>query len=201
MSDKDTSDFHDAGIAEMRERMEYVLESGGIELAEPALWVEPSADLEASVVEAIGGERPAAPTAVSWTRPLRWFVPLAAAAAVVIGFVTLSNPPDWTATLGATDAAPGAVAVASGWNDDDGTRVELDVEGLDPAPDGFFYELWFSRDDIHISAGSFHGTAEGVTLWAGVRRSDFPRVGITLEPIDNDPSPGVNILDTAVSTG
>ena len=201
MSDGDRPDIDDVALTDSRNRVDAVLADGGVGLDDRALWVEPAPELESSVLAAIAREQGPGTTTQPrrlGARTLRWIVPMAAAAAVIAAFVVTSDQPDWTVTLGATDAAPGAAATASGWNDDNGTRVELDITGLDPAPDGFFYELWFSDEDVHISAGSFHGTGDGVTMWAGVARRDFPRIWITLEPIDDDPAPGINILDTAV---
>ena len=87
-------------------------------------------------------------------------------------------------------------AVVEGWNEPGGTRVSLDIEGLPMAPEGSIYEFWFTRDDIHISAGTFVSPID-VQLWAGVTRREFPRLWITLEPIDNDESPsGINVMDT-----
>jgi hypothetical protein len=95
-----------------------------------------------------------------------------------------------------TEEAPLATAVVEGWNEPGGTRVSLDIEGLPMAPEGSIYEFWFTRDDIHISAGTFVSPID-VQLWAGVTRREFPRLWITLEPIDNDESPsGINVMDT-----
>ncbi len=197
----DDHDTNDIDLQRSRTEVAGLIAHGGLHLDDDALWVEPDADLEASIMAAIADDtgspdlRP-----LSSVRRLRWFGPLvAAAAAAAIVFVTLTgeSEPDWTVALGATEAAPGATAQVSGWNEASGTRIELDIDGLGPAPDGFVYELWFSADDVHVSAGTFHGDGADAVLWAGVTRADFPRVWITLEPLDADPSPGVNILDTA----
>ena len=96
----------------------------------------------------------------------------------------------------ATDLAPNAVATIDGWNEASGTRVRLNIDGLPAAPQGYFYELWFSEGPLHISAGSFRET-DGVEMWAGVTRAEFPRLWITLEPIDEDEAPsGDTVLDT-----
>lgn len=179
---------------------------GGIHLDDDALWVEPDTDLEASIIAAIAdeGQTSTSPARSIWSaRSLRWLGPLAAAAAAFVVFVSFTgtSEPDWTVALGATDAAPGASAVVSGWNESSGTRIELDIAGLDSAPNGFVYELWFSAADVHVSAGTFHGDGADAVLWAGVARGDFPRVWITLEALDDDPSPGVNLLDTAALDG
>ena len=96
-----------------------------------------------------------------------------------------------------TAEAPNALGVVEGWNEAAGTRVVLSVAGLAPAPAGSVYEFWFSSDTLHVSAGTFSGSGE-MELWAGVSRGAFPRLWVTLEPIDEDEAPsGVTVLDTA----
>jgi hypothetical protein len=101
----------------------------------------------------------------------------------------------WSVDLAATDAAPAATATVLGWNGDAGTRLSVSVDGLEPAPEGFVYELWFSNKDRHISAGTFAEATE-LEMLVGIRRGDFPRIWITLEPLDADPGPGLTVLDT-----
>jgi len=65
----------------------------------------------------------------------------------------------------------------------------LEVWGLDPADDGSYYELWLTAPDgRHVSAGTFRDSGRFEVV-AGVRRSDFPRIWVTLEPADDDPGP------------
>lgn len=166
------------------------------ELRDPALWQESTPDLEEAVVAAVtsaGGGR----AARSWRRIAT--VAAVAAAVVVAGVawgLTRGDPADWEVPLAATDRSPGAAATVRGWNTSWGTRLAIDLAGLDPAPEGFLYELWFSRDEVHLSAGSF-AAGDRVDLAIGVARRDFPRIWITLEPIDADESPsGVTLLDS-----
>jgi hypothetical protein len=112
-------------------------------------------------------------------------------------FIAIGSPsPDWVVSMPGTDLAAQASSTVSGWNTDSGTRMLLSIEGLDPAPDGYVYELWLSKGPVHVSAGTF--TAAGdVELWAGVTRADFPRLWVTLEPLDEDESPSRStVLDT-----
>jgi hypothetical protein len=187
----------DEDLDTARADVERLLAGSGVSLSDGALW-EPSPDLEDDVMaSAVGTSRvPSAGTGGRW-----W---LAAAAVVVavaaVGTLTyraIRPSPDWSVTLAATDLAPGATASIDGWNETGGTRVRLDIDGLPPAPDGYFYELWFSEGPLHISAGTFRAT-DGVEMWTAVRRSDFPRLWITLEPIDDDESPSP---DTVLDTG
>jgi hypothetical protein len=56
------------------------------------------------------------------------------------------------------------------------------VSGLDPAPEGYVYELWFSNPATRVSAGTFR-TAGDVELWTAVSRRDYPRLWVTLQPV------------------
>lgn len=203
MTDHDNT--NDTELEPARSEVADLVAQGGLHLDDDALWVVPDADLETSIMAAIADDTGyTASRSRSPARRLRWLGPLvAAAAAAAIVFIASTGQaePDWTVALGGTDAAPDASALVSGWNEESGTRVELDITGLAPAPDGFIYELWFSADEVHVSAGTFHGDGTDAILWAGVARGDFPRVWITLEPLDDDPGPGLNILDTAVLGG
>ncbi len=164
------------------------------QLIDPDVWVEPRPNLVEEVVVAVG----AAGSPLS-RRLIRW---VAAAAAVIVvaaaGFAyrALTPGPDWTVALQPTERAPGAAASVRGWNTESGTRLAIEASGLDPAPEGFVYELWFSFEDRHVSAGTF-AAVDDVSGWVGVRRGDFPRVWITLEALDSDAGPSrTTVLDT-----
>lgn len=183
----------DAELRAARAALDDVLIAGGVSLDEAALWIDPGESVEEEILGAMG-------TRAADRRRRRLLVSAAAVAASVIvlaaGLVmTRSAGPDWEIPLFATQEAPGASGVAKGWLEPSGTRVELEITGLAPAPDGSFYELWFSDGPVHVSAGTFLETTD-LTLWTGVSRRDFPRVWITLEPIDDDPGPGSNVLDS-----
>jgi len=167
-------------------------------LAEPIVWEEPSPELGSHVAALIGtARRTSDPEAKSRSR--LWLVAVAAAVlAVVVGSVAMMqrSAPDWEIALPATERAPTAVAVIRGWNEEAGTRMELEVEGLAPAPAGYTYEFWLSNGPRHVSAGTFRSEGQ-VELWAGVTRADFPRLWVTLEPLDEDESPSPEtVLDT-----
>lgn len=197
MSEHKEAPIEDADLSAARDAAAARLAGAGLSLDEAALWVEPSGDLEDSIMAAIADE-PIARVVPLRRRPLRWLVPAAAVAAAAVAFAVVARPApaDWTVALGPAESFPAASATVSGWNEPSGTRVQVDIDGLDAAPDGFVYELWFSNGDVHISAGTFHSTGSDVTLWAGVDRRQFPRVWITLEAIDEDESPGTNVLDS-----
>ncbi len=180
-------------------RMEWeALETSRQLLDNPALWEEPSPDLEGRVVALIGGTPEQ--TTPTRSRARMWVLGGGGVAAALVGvflWIGLSSAgPDWEVDLPGTAEAPDASGVVRGWNQPSGTRVALDIEGLPPAPDGSLYEFWFSSGELHISAGTF-AAPESVELSVGVSRADFSRLWITLEPIDEDESPsGLNVMDT-----
>lgn len=193
----EATDAHLTGCAACRSRHPD-LEAGRIALMDPAIWEEPPPELQDQVIALIAGNQNRAPTGVG--RLERWVRPLVAAAVVVVAvglYGVLRNPsPDWEVAMPGTVLAPLATSTVAGWNTDAGTRMILAVEGLDPAPDGFVYEFWLSDGPLHISAGTFSADGE-IELWSGVTRAEFPRLWVTLEPLDDDESPsGQTVLDT-----
>jgi hypothetical protein len=199
MTDREhrTDDPSDADLAASQRALDDLLAGSGVGLDDASLWA-PAPDFEERLVATAVGQR-AAHTPPRG--PRRWVIAIgsvAAAAVLLFGAISLtrSDPPDWTLALQATDLAPGADGTVSGWNETSGTRVRLDLGALPPAPEGFFYELWFSDADVHISGGTFRST-EDVELWVAFARRDFPRVWITLEPVDDDESPSrQTVLDS-----
>ncbi len=202
LSDQTTGSHrqHLTGCSACREDQP-ALESARRLLADSLLWEEPDSQLEERVVGLISGPARSAdsPPARRWY----WRIPVAAAVAgllvVSLGVWALVRTPgaDWRVPIPGTPEAPAAAGVIQGWNESTGTRVVLDIEGLAPAPPGSVYELWFTRDEVHVSAGTFTGPGE-VELWVGVSRGAFPHLWVTLEPIDGDEAPsGFTVLDTA----
>ena len=168
--------------------------------ADAAVWEEPSPELENQVLALIAGNGLPAPEAGDGLR--RWLRPLAAVAAVitVVALYAVLRPPspDWVVAMPGTDLAPQATSTVEGWNTESGTRMLLSVDGLDEAPDGYVYEFWLSQGPLHISAGTFSASGD-IELWSGVTRAGFPRLWVTLEPLDEDESPsGQTVLDTGV---
>ncbi|MDH3261524.1 MAG: anti-sigma factor [Acidimicrobiia bacterium] len=195
--DDDATGVHLAECAACRARRED-LQAGRRALMDQAIWEEPPPELEDQVVALITANQNRPSLGTGWLE--RWVRPLAAAAVVVavVGLygVFRTPSPDWAVAMPGTDLAPLATSTIAGWNTESGTRMVLAVEGLDPAPAGYVYELWLSQGPLHISAGTF--TADGeIDLWTGVTRADFPRLWVTLEPLDHDESPsGHTVLDT-----
>jgi hypothetical protein len=162
------------------------------------VWEEPSAELRGDVVAAVANESRLRRRRSG--RVARWVPAVAALIAGVVGFgafLLLQDPPDWEVAIDGAGPAPLASGTVAGWNTESGSRMILDVEGLDPAPPGFVYELWLSAGPRHISAGTFVEATSDLELWAGVSRRDYPRVWVTLEPLDGDESlSGQTVLDT-----
>lgn len=168
------------------------LDTGASVLQRQALWEEPSPELEEHVM-ALLSTRPSGRT--NRRRIPMWLASAAAAVAMVVGVAALvaARTPDWTVTMAGTAAAPVASGTISGWNTDEGTRIALQVSGLERAPSGYVYELWFSSDGAEVSAGTFLSAAD-VRLVVGVVRKDFPHLTVTLEPLDGDPTPSATTL-------
>lgn len=158
-------------------------------LASPSLWEEPASDLGDRIVGSLQQRRDSADS----VRVGSW---VAAAAAVLVLVATGygltrfgSSAPDWTVDLALVEPLPNAVAVVDGWVTDTGTRMVIEISGINEAPDGHYYEIWLTAlDGRHVSAGTFTGPGT-VTAFAGVRRADFPRLWITLESVDGELGP------------
>lgn len=169
-----------------------------------ALWASPDPAMEETVVSLIGAASRSGAGSDSrrWARRRTAFAAAAvavvvAAVAAGVAVITRLPGPDWEVAVPGTEIAPEAVAVARGWVEPGGTRLEFDITGLDPAPPESIYEVWFSRGSIHISAGTFSSSDDTIEMWTGIARKDFPRIWVTVEPIDTDESPALTtVLDT-----
>ncbi len=185
---------HLSGCLECRAALPH-LDATRALLADPTTWEEPAPELAERVVAAFERERPARPRAAR-----RWWrvaVPAVAVALAAVAWLATRPPqPDWTVDLPGVAQAEQATGTVRGWNVQAGTRMELDIDDLTAAPPGFVYEFWLSQGRNHISAGSFV-EAGSVELLAGVSRRDFPRLWITMEPLDGNPAPtGPVVFDT-----
>jgi hypothetical protein len=169
-------------------------------LALPAMWAEPGAGLEDAIVAAVLADAvPANVTAISGRAPRaprrrRLALPAAAAAAaaiaVVLGSVVATSggaAPAFTAELTATGLVPGAHASADIARNDGGFRVALDASGLEPLPDGGFYEAWLKDPaGTLVPIGTFSSSDADVTLWSGVSPASFTTLTVTIEQADSD---------------
>lgn len=167
-------------------------------LLDDAVWHEPDPRLEDRVVTLIAGDR--GKRIGSLRTRSRWLAVAAVAVAFAVSAALLlstrSEAADWEVALPGTPSAADATGIVQGWNENSGTRVRFDIENLPDAPPGNVYEVWFSRGAVHISAGTFAAAGE-IEMWTGISRRDFPRIWITLEPLDSDESPsGRVVMDT-----
>ena len=162
-------------------------------LDDPATWAEVPAGLRARTLAAATAAAPAI-AVLSARRRGRRPAMLAAAAAVVVAVavigglrLTTDGGADPTEVeLAGTDAASGATASAYLRDEDAGVSIDLDVDGLPPAPDGMFYEAWLVGGTGKISAGTFH-VREGpgkVALWLGVDPAGYDALSVTLQPVE-----------------
>ena len=138
-------------------RIESLLES-------EALWESPSPHVQ-SMFLAVTSPRP--------KRRMPWIVGLAASAALVLGFLALSNEEaDWTLDIEATTATRVSGQIL-GFNERTGTRLVLEIDDLPPAQSGTFYEVWWIRDGGEaVSSGSFL-ESDTIEMWMGIRRKRF----------------------------
>jgi len=173
-------------------------------LASNSVWEEPSPDLVDRILQTVrreeGRGEPVRASVPGRPRGA-FFARVAAAMLIILSgslFATRTLAADWEMTLVTTEEAPAASVVVRGWSTATGTRMVLDVVGLNDAPTGQYYEIWMTAEDgRHISAGTFQGSGR-VTAFAGVRRADYPRIWITLEVADHDLGPSrETYFDTA----
>jgi hypothetical protein len=163
-------------------------------LSSHSLWEEPPPGLADRIMEAVGShdEGDWEARTIPERRPFGHMAWVAAALVVVLAgtfLATRESAADWEMTLAATEEAPEGSAVVRGWSTSRGTRLVLDVSGIEDARGGTYYEIWLTAPDgRHVSAGTFNGSGR-VTAFAGVRRADYPRIWITLESANQDLGP------------
>jgi hypothetical protein len=173
-------------------------------LSSHSLWEEPSSDLSQRILQTVRGydERSYADTRAQRDhRRTALFAAVAVTVLIALAgtfFATRSLSADWEMALATSEELPEATAFIRGWSTPTGTRMVLDIRGIEDAPAGAYYEIWMTAPDgRHVSAGTFSGSGQ-VTAFAGVRRADYPRIWITLEMANDDlgPSPET-YFDTA----
>jgi len=133
----------------------------------------------------------------------RW-LPLAAAAAVAVIALgalaavnlraTDTSTEVQTVALAPTELATEGTVVAEVAELQNGVRIVLDLNGLPPAPEGYFYQAWLVRPEPRnaVSAGTFHlrGGDGSIELWAGVSTEEYTTLSVTLSPESDPTSPG-----------
>ena len=192
-------------LEELRPLTELLRAAAGEPLPEPPPGLEALTLLavERAAVQPAPARRERRERRAAWRRRrlVAGFAAIAVAAvAVVAGTRDASPPPEVVATLRG-DRGSAAVEVAKTGI---GRVVRFDTDDLPILPAGEYYELWWvgpgdtRRAPNRISAGTFHPDEDGVsqvTFAAAVDPAKYPRLAVTAEPGDGDPSPhGPDVL-------
>ena len=154
-------------------------------LGEDFTWEQPPSDLGERIDAAIEeGSSPARN---------RWLWVAAAALILVVGTVaviTLTDDPGPSPvavmTVSGTDLAPDAAGTAELIPTPNGWAIAFDVTGLEPAPQGTFYQGWVSNGAEGISVGTFHMRGDEPTpigLWSGVDLHEYRTLNITIQEV------------------
>jgi hypothetical protein len=161
-------------------------------LADPAMWAEPSPELQERVVAAIAEEAGAARASTAPSRRFRYaLVAVAAAVLLAIGVavgvqLTQDDRLQYAASMQGTELAPDAEGDVTLTKTTSGWKIELHATGLPRRADGEFYEAWMKDADGQlVPIGTFNEGMD-VVLWAGVPPTAFPIVTITQEVADGD---------------
>ncbi len=191
-------------------------------LASEALWAEADPRLEDTILAQIAAESSWSPgqsgdaatesgvdlddNVVPLRRRSRqWIIVGIAAVAVffaALGFAVgqLDSPSsdDFEIAMAGTDLAPTATATAAIKATGLGLRIRLDISGLEPAPNGSYYQAWIrNADGGAVTAGTFHmrGGDGEIELWTGVLMDEYPIITVTLQNEgDGAQSSGVVVL-------
>jgi hypothetical protein len=162
-------------------------------LADHAMWVEPSPDLEQRIIDAVAPGRPR-----HWVRNAL----LGAAAAVILAVgvataVTMQRerPVEFAAALQGTELAPAATGTVTLTQTPSGWRIHLQATGLPRLDDGSYYQGWLKdAAGTLVPIGTFN-RPDNVTLWAGVPPSSYPTVTVTRQQAIGGPdSSGQKVL-------
>jgi Anti-sigma-K factor rskA len=181
-------------------------------LADPSMWEEPPAGLEADVVAAITTQAGAATTQANHERRVlgrRRLLAVAAAVVVVLAATTVAFRPwqsrgssaeHFAMVLDATPLAAHATGKASLTQTDSGWHIVLHATGLTRLDNGRYYQAWLKNAaGTLVPIGTFND-GRNVTLWAGVSPVDFPTLTITIEAADgNQASSGRRVLVGTIS--
>jgi hypothetical protein len=178
-------------------------------LSRPDVWAEVPDGVETRVMDAIERASSAAtPTRARGGSVRRSVLGIAAAAlvAVVVAATVIvarggSDGDGVVVALSGTDLAPGASATADVVDTPAGVRIVLDVDNLEGAPPGSYYEAWMRTAQGRVSAGTFHlrGGDDPIELWCGVSASSYASMTVTLEDEgDDERSSGRVVLEGAV---
>lgn len=125
--------------------------------------------------------------------PMRLLAAVLTLGAVVLATVLgLGSLRDGTRVdLEGTELLPTATGTAWLEPTDAGWSIWIDLSGLPPADDGYYYEGWvWSDDGDGVSIGTFHlrNGPERLSLWSGVDVADYPSIWISLQAEGGGPA-------------
>jgi Anti-sigma-K factor rskA len=159
-------------------------------LGHPAVWIEPSPELEDRVVAAIADSG-------SHRRPraIRYSLVGAAAAVLLVvgltvGIVTHreSPPLQYAASLSGTPLTPRAAGEVTLTQSRGGWKIQLHATGLPRRDNGTYYEAWLKNDQgVLVPVGTFNEPLD-VVLWAGVPPTTHPVFTVTRQLANGDPA-------------
>ena len=151
-------------------------------LRSPAVWEELPSDVEHRIADEIAPPQ-ARPRRLAWALGAG----AAAAVAIVLALAVSGDDPDWTVAVVAAPES-GIFGEVSGFNEPTGTRVVLEMHNLEVADPGTFYQVWWVDPEAGaVSSGSFL-VPDKIEMRMGIRRSEFPKMLITIEASDGDPT-------------
>lgn len=176
-------------------------------LSETSVWADPPGHIApALMAEITGGEVIPLPANTS-KRAARWLWPsvaaLAGAAAVLLFFVfgPVGDQSDVSGLVFAV-AGDGVTGQAEVGPAEAGWWIRLNLAGLDPAPEGSYYEGWVSNGTDLVSVGTFHmRDGDYVALWSGVPLTDYPELWVTREAVADGPAPSEDVVVTGRLSG
>jgi len=176
-------------------------------LGDELVWEVPPEELEELVVHAITNEAAAVVAPVSHrarrSRPTGRVVAVAAAIAASIAVVSaiglLNRDRGYTVDIAGTDLARRASGHVTVGEEGSGFSIELDVEGLAPAPVGYYYQGWVRGDEGGVTIGTFHARdgGEGILLWSGVDVGEYHTLNITIQEEGAGPVSSGELVMTA----
>lgn len=124
----------------------------------------------------------------------------AVSAVVAVGVLLVASPDRAGETLVAlapTELAPGASGRAEIRDTPSGFAIELDLEGLEPAPPGVYYQGWLKNDaGDQVTIGTFHGRdgSDDIVLWSGVDPAVYRTITVTVQREGDGPASSGDVV-------
>ncbi len=172
-------------------------------LGRDVTWENPPGDLGDRIDAAIAAEP-------DRRRPGRWLYGVAALFIVISGFAAVfaaiqgdSVEPDTVIAMAGTNLAPEANGTAGLISTPNGWAINLEVTGLEPAPEDTFYQGWVSNGTDSVAVGTFHmrgAESAPIELWSGVDLREFTTLNITLQDVGAGPASSGRLVMTGTAT-